>query len=55
MISVTANRHDVLEPSTALVRRGQAPGGHVGISQIGGVDEDTPPETPRVNSVRSVV
>jgi hypothetical protein len=40
---------DVLEPSTALVRRGQAPGGHVGIAQIGGVDEDTPPETRRVH------
>jgi hypothetical protein len=44
----------VLEPSTALIRRGQEPRGHVRIPQIGGVDEDTQEETRRVNEAMAL-
>jgi hypothetical protein len=39
----------VLQPIDGGVGRGQPPGGHVRISQIGGVDEDMPEETRRLN------
>ena len=40
---------EVLQPLAGGVGRGQQPGGHVRIAPIGGVDEDTPHETRRVN------
>jgi hypothetical protein len=40
---------DVLQPLARLVGSGQEPGRHIGVPQIGGVDEDTPHETRRLN------
>jgi hypothetical protein len=40
---------DVLQPIEGRVCGGEQPGGHVSISQIGGVDEDTQEETRRIN------
>jgi hypothetical protein len=38
------------QPIAGGVGRGQQPRGHVRLSQIGGVDEDTPEETRRLNA-----
>ena len=40
---------DVLQPIEGHVGCGQEPGGHIGISQIGGMDQDTQQETRRLN------
>jgi hypothetical protein len=40
----------VRQPRTDPVHGGQEPGGQVGISQVGGMDEDTPPETRRLHA-----
>lgn len=39
---------DVLPPIEGRVGGGEQPAGHVGISQIGGMDKDTPQETRRL-------
>ena len=41
--------NDVLQPITGRVCSGEQPGGHLRISQIGGMDEDTQQETCRLN------
>jgi hypothetical protein len=42
-------RPDVSQPLTGLLRGGQQPGGRVRLPQSGGMDEDTPQETRRLN------
>jgi hypothetical protein len=50
--SLAAIRHigpDMLQPLDGGVCRGEQPRRHVGIPHIGGMDEDTPQETRRLN------